>query len=86
MPSGVFSGSCSMFACPATNDFFRARIDQMIDLNHPLAVLAYRMPWQKIEASISSLLMEKAVFVKKVVRFFKRQTSSLRVADVLLAG
>lgn len=34
-----------MFACPATDDFFRARIDQMIDLRHPLAVLASRMPW-----------------------------------------
>lgn len=55
-----------MFACPATNDFFRARIDQMIDLNHPLAVLAYRMPWQKIEASISSLLMEKAKTGKRM--------------------
>ena len=28
-----------MFACPATEDFFRARLDQMIDLRHPLAVL-----------------------------------------------
>ena len=38
-----------MFACPATDDFFRSRIDQMIDLRHPLAVLASRMPWQQIE-------------------------------------
>lgn len=29
----------------ATDDFFRARFDQMIDLRHPLAVLAKRMPW-----------------------------------------
>lgn len=29
----------------ATDDFFRARLDQMIDLRHPLAVLASRMPW-----------------------------------------
>ena len=27
----------------ATDDFFRARIEQMIDLSHPLAVLAQRM-------------------------------------------
>jgi len=27
-----------------TDDFFRARLDQMIDLRHPLAVLASRMP------------------------------------------
>lgn len=39
-----------MFACPATDDFFRSRIDHMIDLRHPLAVLASRMPRQAIEA------------------------------------
>jgi hypothetical protein len=32
-----------------TTDFFRARLDQMIDLRHPLAVLARRMPWERIE-------------------------------------
>lgn len=31
-----------MFACPATDDFFCARIDQMIGLRHPLAVLVSR--------------------------------------------
>ncbi len=31
-----------MFACPATDDFFRSRIDHMIDLRHPLAGLASR--------------------------------------------
>ena len=36
-----------------TDDFFRSRLDQMIDLRHPLAVLASRMPWQEIEASIA---------------------------------
>jgi hypothetical protein len=41
-----------MFACPATDDFFRSRIDHMIDLRHPLAVLASRMPWQEIEARV----------------------------------
>ena len=29
-----------MFACPATDDFFRSRIDHMIDLRHTLAVQA----------------------------------------------
>ena len=33
-----------------TEDFFRARLDQMIDLRHPLAVLAQRLPWGQIEA------------------------------------
>lgn len=36
-----------------TADFFRSRPGQMIDLRHPLAVLASRMPWQEIEASIA---------------------------------
>ncbi len=49
-----------MFACPATDDFFRARIDQMIDLRHSLAVLASRMPWQELEANVAHLLVRKA--------------------------
>jgi hypothetical protein len=28
--------------------FSRGRIDQVIDLRHPLAVLGSRMPWQEI--------------------------------------
>lgn len=34
------------FSCPTTDDFFRSRIDHMIDLRCSLAVLASRMPWQ----------------------------------------
>ena len=49
-----------MFACPATEDFFRARLDHMIDLRHPLCVLSSRMPWQQIEASVSHLFLRKA--------------------------
>lgn len=49
-----------MFSCPATDDFFRARIDQMIDLRHPLAVLASRMPWQEIEAAVAHRFVRKA--------------------------
>ena len=49
-----------MFSCPATEDFFRARLDHMIDLRHPLCVLSSRMPWQQIEASVSHLFMRKA--------------------------
>ena len=37
----------------ATDDFFRARLDQMIDMSHPLVVLARRMPWAQIEASLA---------------------------------
>jgi len=49
-----------MFADAATEDFFSARLDHMIDLRHPLAVLASRMPWQSIEASVAHLLSRKA--------------------------
>jgi IS5 family transposase len=34
-------------------DFFRARIDAMINLNDPLAVLATKLPWKQIETSIA---------------------------------
>ena len=43
----------------ATDDFFRARLDQMIDLRHPLAVLAKRMPWAQIEAALAPALAHK---------------------------
>ncbi len=39
-----------------SDDFFHSRIDQMIDLRHPLAVLASYMPWQAIEASLAKQL------------------------------
>ena len=48
-----------MFTCPATDDFFRARIDHMIDLRHPLVVLASRMPWQEIEARVAQVFSRK---------------------------
>ena len=40
-------------------DFFRARLDAMIDLRHPLAVLATRMPWDRIEAGVAPFLKRK---------------------------
>lgn len=48
-----------MFACSATEDFFAARLDHMINLRHPLVVLASRMPWQQVEASVSHLISRK---------------------------
>ena len=36
-----------------TPDFFRARIDAMINLEDPLAVLSRRMPWAHIEAALA---------------------------------
>ena len=43
----------------ATDDFFRARLDQMIDLRHPLAVLANRLPWAQIEAALAPAFARK---------------------------
>ena len=37
-----------------TADFFRSRIDAMINLGDPLAVLARRMPWDLIEATLAA--------------------------------
>ncbi len=43
----------------ATDDFFRARLDNMVDLRHPLAVLASRMPWSEIEAALAPAFSHK---------------------------
>lgn len=40
----------------ATEDFFRARLESMIDLRHPLAVLARQLPWPSIEAGLAEKL------------------------------
>jgi transposase, IS5 family len=53
-----------MFACPATDDFtddfFRARLDHMIDLRQPLVVLASHMPWQALETRVSQTFSRRA--------------------------
>lgn len=36
-----------------TDDFFRGRLDQMIDSSHPLAVLACRLSWGKMQARVA---------------------------------
>jgi transposase, IS5 family len=43
----------------ATDDFFRSRLDQMIDLRHPLAVLAGKMPWEQIEQALAPVFEHK---------------------------
>ena len=53
----------------STDDFFRSRLDQMIDLRHPLAVLASRMPWQEIEASLSHRFARAAKAGKQIEDF-----------------
>jgi transposase, IS5 family len=49
-----------------TDDFFRNRLDQMIDLRHPLAVLAKRMPWQELEASLAQRWARQVKAGKKI--------------------
>lgn len=65
-----------------TADFFRSRLDQMIDLRHPLAVLASRMPWQELAASIAHL------FAKAVRAGGARQGTcrSVHAASAVLFG
>jgi IS5 family transposase len=47
-------------------DCFCSRLDQMIDFRHPLAVLASRMPWQEIEASVAHAFAKKVRAGKKI--------------------
>ena len=42
-----------------TDDFLRARIDQMIDLSHPLAVLARHMPWDELEKTLAPVFAHR---------------------------
>jgi IS5 family transposase len=43
----------------ATFDSFRARLDSMIDLRHPLAALESRMPWAQIESNLAPLFAHR---------------------------
>jgi IS5 family transposase len=47
-------------------DFFRSRLEQMIDLRHPLAVLASRLPWQELEANVAAILARRVRAGKKI--------------------
>ena len=42
-----------------TDAFFRSRLDQMIDNSHPLAVLASRLPWEKMESRVAPQFAHK---------------------------
>ena len=48
-------------------DFFRSRLDQMIDLRHPLAVLSTRLPWASIEAAVAPKLAHPAKPTKRLI-------------------
>ncbi len=38
----------------STPDFFRSRLDAMIDRSHPLVVLGSRLPWAQIEQTLAA--------------------------------
>jgi IS5 family transposase len=48
------------------DDFFRNRLDHLIELKHPLVVLASRMHWQEIEASLAHQFARQIKTGKKV--------------------
>ena len=50
----------------ATSDLFRARLDQMIDLRHPLVVLSRRIPWSQIETALAPAFARKARDGKRI--------------------
>ena len=54
-------------ATPATEDFFRLRLDHRVDLRHALAVLASRLPWQQIEALVAHVFSGKVRALVSVV-------------------
>jgi transposase, IS5 family len=43
-----------------TADFFRARLDEMVDPKHPLVVLSKRLPWGAIEQALAPHFARKA--------------------------
>jgi hypothetical protein len=56
-----------------TDDFFRNRLDQMIDLRHPIAVLANRMPWRgnpPVKALSGEVEISRREFLDEEVKVF----------------
>ena len=41
----------------AIDDFFRARLDSMMDMRHPLAMLLTRMPWAESLSARATLIV-----------------------------
>ena len=42
------------------NDLFRARLDQIVDLGHPLAKLAQAIDWRFLEARFGAAYSDRA--------------------------
>jgi len=64
----------------STPDFFRSRLDEMIDMTHPLAVLAQRLPWDRIEQALAPR------FARQVRPDCQVQTDDLLGCEVLTAN
>ena len=65
--SSIFQWSDFLGEWMNTPDFFRSRLDQMIDLHHLLAVLSARLPWASIELAAASKLAHQPKPAKRVI-------------------
>ena len=50
----------SEWSSMSMTDFFRIRLDSMIDLRHPPALLATKMSWASIETTLAPLLERRS--------------------------
>jgi IS5 family transposase len=66
----IFNGACFLGIFKTymfiTADFFSNRLDQMIDLRRPLAVLSNSMPWLGIEDTLANLFARQVRAGKKI--------------------
>ncbi len=49
-----------------TDDFFRFRLEGIIDARLPLTVLGDKLPWSKLEASIAPIFAKNVGCSKKI--------------------
>lgn len=70
-----------------TDDFFRVRLDGMVDLRHPLSVLASRMPWLQIEAALAPAFVPiQPPGVRNQAPLLRLRCISDTLRKILLAG
>lgn len=64
-------------------DFFRSRIDAMINLTDPLAVLATRLAWNQIETAVAlaTRVSRSQVTVRGLIKRLGSLFSTMRVFD-----
>ena len=64
-----------------TDDFFRSRLDQMIDSKHPLTVLASRLPWDKMELAVAPQFAHKERPLKQSDETIDLAGAVVRISD-----